>query len=133
MKTVYDDFSKLPISKMAQQISNMTYNFKKTNVPPIHYKKMLSTNIEEVVEENIAINLINIYYNTLKTLLDENPKWFMQALLCLDEKVKPNTIKANEFHALEKTYQKFFEDKSTFLKSKYSDMFRTIKVSGEKK
>lgn len=41
-KQYYDDFSKLPLAKMAQAISDMTYLFEETKVPAKHYKEHLA-------------------------------------------------------------------------------------------
>ena len=62
MRKYLDDFIKLPVAKMAQQIANMTFSYKETKVPPAHYKKILNKSYEERVEDNIAVNLLNIYY-----------------------------------------------------------------------
>ncbi|MFH0349199.1 hypothetical protein ACG92U_02875 [Leuconostoc citreum] len=34
----YDDFSKLPLAKMAQAMTDMTFNYNETKVPTSHYK-----------------------------------------------------------------------------------------------
>ncbi len=130
MRKYYDEFGKQPLSKMAQSISDMTYGYQETKVPAIHYKKLLDKSFEEVVESSVSINLVDTYFKTLKTLHDENPKWFMQALLCLDMKIKPSNIKANEYQALELTYAKFLEDKAKYIALDYLKMFEDIKDKG---
>lgn len=130
MKTHYDDFTKLPMAKMAQEMSDMTFLYKETRVPTKHYKELLSKPFEELVEESIAINLLNTYYKTLKTLVDENPKWFMQALLCIDMKVKPSTIKAEEYQSLELTYAKFQEQKAKHIDLEYLELYKKIRDTG---
>ncbi len=112
MKTYFDEFTKLSLNKMAQKITDMTYCYQETRVPITHYKKLLGKSAEEMVESSVAINLIDTYVKTLKTLHDENPKWFMQALLCIDMKITPANIKANEYQALELTHAKFFRRQS---------------------
>ncbi|EJB2795564.1 hypothetical protein MT883_002677, partial [Enterococcus faecalis] len=83
-KIYFDDFIKLTKDKMAQQMENMTYQYKETKVPKSHYKKMLETAQEEIIEHSVEINLIDTYYRTLEQLLKTNPKWLFQALLCID-------------------------------------------------
>ena len=38
-KTYFDDFTKLPIAKMAQAMADITYGYQETKVPKEHYKK----------------------------------------------------------------------------------------------
>ncbi|MEY8661405.1 hypothetical protein AALT52_00645 [Ligilactobacillus faecis] len=130
VKKYYDEFGKLPLAKMAQSISDMTYSYRETKVPTAHYKKLLDKSFEEVIESNISINLVDTYFKTLKTLHDENPKWFMQALLCLDVRVRPSSIKANEYQALELTYAKFLEDSAKHVAPAYISMFEDIRDNG---
>lgn len=130
MKKYYDEFGKLPLAKMAQSISDMTYSYQETKVPTAHYKKLLDKSFEEVIESSVSINLVDTYFKTLKTLHDESPKWFMQALLCLDMKIKPSNIKANEYQALELTYAQFLEDKSKHISLAYLSMFEDIRDNG---
>lgn len=70
MKNYHDEFAKEPVAKMAQSISDMTFCYKDTRVPATHYKKLLNKQYEELVEGSVAINLLNTYYKTLKTLFD---------------------------------------------------------------
>lgn len=131
MKNYYDEFSKLPVAKMAQKITDMTFGYKETIVPVKHYKDMLSKSYEEVVEDSISINLIDVYFKTMKTLLDENPKWFYQALLCIDTGTKPSTIKSQEYQALELTYAKYSERNEHYhVNFDYVSLFNGIKENG---
>lgn len=130
MKKYYDEFGKLPLAKMAQSISDMTYSYQETKVPTAHYKKLLDKSFEEVIETSVSINLVDTYFKTLKTLYDENSKWFMQALLCLDMKIRPSNIKANEYQALELTYANFLADKAKHLSLNYLGMFEDIRDNG---
>ncbi|EKB7620539.1 hypothetical protein OPL82_002498 [Enterococcus faecalis] len=130
-KIYFDDFIKLTKDKMAQQMENMTYHYKETKVPKSHYKKMLETAQEEIIEHSVEINLIDTYYRTLEQLLKTNPKWLFQALLCIDTGVKPSTIKPAEYQALELTWSKFIEDKKAKTVDKvWLDYFENIKENG---
>ncbi|EGO8899607.1 hypothetical protein D5668_10620 [Enterococcus faecalis] len=130
-KIYFDDFIKLTKDKMAQQMENMTYQYKETKVPKSHYKKMLETAQEEIIEHSVEINLIDTYYRTLEQLLKTNPKWIFQALLCIDTGVKPSTIKPAEYQALELTWSKFIEDKKAKTVDKvWLDYFENIKENG---
>ncbi|HAP4915464.1 TPA: hypothetical protein IUX93_002869 [Enterococcus faecalis] len=130
-KIYFDDFIKLTKDKMAQQMENMTYQYKETKVPKSHYKKMLETAQEEIIEHSVEINLIDTYYRTLEQLLKTNPKWLFQALLCIDTDVKPSTIKPAEYQALELTWSKFIEDKKAKTVDKvWLDYFENIKENG---
>jgi hypothetical protein len=130
MTTFYDEFTKMPVAKIAQQISDMTFAFQETRVPSKHYKDKLSKSFEEVVEDSVAINLLNTYYKTLKTLFDENPKWFMEAILCIDMRLKPSTIKADEYQALELTYAKFSDNESKHTDLEYLSLYQNIRDNG---
>jgi hypothetical protein len=130
MRTYYDDFKAMTKEKMAGAMEDMTYQYKETRVPKTHYKKMLGTAFEEVVESNVAINLVNTYFQTMQTLAKENPKWFMQALLCLDLGIKPANIKSDEYQALELTYLRFSENKSKYSSPEYLKMFEEFRLNG---
>lgn len=130
-KIYFDDFIKLTKDKMAQQMENMTYQYKETKVPKSHYKKMLETAQEEIIEHSVEINLIDTYYRTLEQLLKTNPKWLFQALLCIDTGIKPSTIKPAEYQALELTWSKFIEDKKAKTVDKvWLEYFANIKENG---
>ncbi|WAM37751.1 hypothetical protein [Leuconostoc pseudomesenteroides] len=100
-KQFYDDFSKLPIAKMAQSIADMTYLFNETKVPTSHYKTQLSKVFEEMVEASVSVSLVNTIFNTLQALQKESPKLFYQAMLCLDTKVKPSSITPSQYQAMD--------------------------------
>lgn len=130
MKTNYDEFTKQPVAKMAQSISDMTFMYDETRVPAKHYKTLLAKPLAEMVEDSVAINLLNTYFKTLKTLYDENPKWFMQAILCIDMKIKPSTLKSDEYQALELTYSKFQENNAKQTDLEYLALFKNIRDNG---
>ncbi|GGD04342.1 hypothetical protein [Enterococcus wangshanyuanii] len=109
--TYYDQFSKLPQSKMAQAISDLTYLYEETKVPKKHYEQHLSKTIVELMESSVELNLLNTYYSMLKDLQVQNPKWFFQAILCLDLKINPSTIKPSEHQAIEMVWNDFIKQK----------------------
>lgn len=131
MRKYLDDFIKLPVAKMAQQIANMTFSYKETKVPPAHYKKILNKSYEEIVEDNIAVNLLNIYYKTIKQLAAESPRWFMQALICNDLKINPASISNEEYQALELVYSQYADKKHVkFANQDMENLFNDILRNG---
>lgn len=142
MNKNYDDFTKMKPKEMSKTISDMTYNYinPETNlptiVPPQHYEKILNTVREEVIAEETKRIFLNTIYTQLKSLKDEEPKYFQQALLCIDLGLNPKDLRNNEligllltsdsidqsrdenkknFHLIDKeyveTYERFKDDK----------------------
>ena len=130
-KQYYDDFSKLPLAKMAQAISDMTYLFEETKVPAKHYKEHLGKGFEEMVEASVSVSLVNTIYNTLSALNKESPKLFFEALLCLDTGVKPSAITPSQYQALEFTWSQFDELKQKNLLDQSSiQTFNKVEENG---
>lgn len=130
-KNYYDDFIKLPMDKMAQSMSDLTYLYQETKVPKKHYKDQLNRGFEEMVESSVSVTLVNTILNTLLALQKESPKLFYQALLCLDTKVKPSSITPSQYQAMEFTWSQFELQKSaSIIDKKYIDMFNEIEHSG---
>ena len=130
-KQYYDDFSKLPLAKMAQAISDMTYLFEETKVPAKHYKEHLDKGFEEMVEASVSVSLVNTIYNTLSALNKESPKLFFEALLCLDTGVKPSAITPSQYQALEFTWSQFDELKQKNLLDQSSiQTFNQVEENG---
>lgn len=132
MQKYYDEFSRLPIEKMAQKITDMTFSYQETQVPKKHYKDLLSKTVEEVIAGSVEVNLIDTYYKTIEQLLkQQNPKWLFQALLCFDVKIKPSTMSNAEYQALELTWAKYQETKkSKMVGDQWVDCFESIKTNG---
>ena len=65
MKSTYDEVVKRPCDKLAQTMQDMTYCYNETVVPKKHYKKLLTKQLEEVVADSVAVNMVNAYYKTL--------------------------------------------------------------------
>ena len=99
-KIYYDDFTKLPLTKMAQAMSDITYGYEETQVPKEHYKKVLSAGYEEIVSANVSVKLVETIYNMLNGLQKESPRLFYQALVLLDMGIKPSTMSAQQYQAL---------------------------------
>ena len=130
-KQYYDDFSKLPLAKMAQAISDMTYLFEETKVPAKHYKEHLGKGFEEMVEASVSVSLVTTIYNTLSALKKESPKLFFEALLCLDTGVKPSAITPSQYQALEFTWSQFDELKQKNLLDQSSiQTFNQVEENG---
>ncbi|WP_349549736.1 MULTISPECIES: hypothetical protein [Leuconostoc] len=130
-KQFYDDFAKLPLAKMAQTITDMTFNYKETKVPVSHYKKQLSKGFEEMVEASVSVSLVATIFNTLQALQKESPKLFYQALLCLDTAVKPSNITASQYQAMEFTWSQFeLNKRKNMLDKEFVQMFNQVEENG---
>ncbi|MFT9059758.1 hypothetical protein [Bifidobacterium aquikefiri] len=103
--TFYDEFKAMTAERMAGSMEDMTYAYKQTRVPKAHYKKMLATGIEQVMEASVEINLIQPYISIIRQMMNENPKSFYKALLCIDAKVTITSIRTSEWEALEDMWQ----------------------------
>lgn len=101
MKTTYDEIVKQPCDKLAQTMQDMTYCYNKTVVPKKHYKKLLTKQLEEVVADSVAVNMVNTYYKTLAEFNKGNREWFVLAILCIELGVKPDKASAQELSALQ--------------------------------
>ncbi|HCN55791.1 hypothetical protein EFN64_06920 [Leuconostoc citreum] len=127
----YDDFSKLPLAKMAQAMTDMTFNYNETKVPTSHYKKQLGKGFEELIEANVSVSLVSTIFNTLQALQKESPKLFYQALLCLDTSVKPSNITASQYQAMEFTWSQFELNKQKHILDKSNvQMFNQVEENG---
>lgn len=127
----YDDFSKLPLAKMAQAMTDMTFNYNETKVPTSHYKKQLGKGFEELIEANVSVSLVSTIFNTLQALQKESPKLFYQALLCLDTSVKPSNITASQYQAMEFTWSQFELNKQKHILDKsYVQMLNQVEENG---
>ena len=105
-KKYYDDFSRLPISKMAESITDMTYSYERTEVPKAHYQKLLNAELLELIAQDstMEVLLLNAVLTQLKSLEKESPKLFMKALICLNENINVDKMNQRTFESLEQTY-----------------------------
>ena len=70
MKKYFDEFVRLPLTKMSKKISEMTYLYNNTEVPEKHYKDLLDESILEMMDSDSAVQsiLLHAITNTLKSL-----------------------------------------------------------------
>lgn len=130
-KTYYDDFTKLPLTKMAQAMSDITYGYQETQVPKEHYKKALSTGYEELVSANVSVKLVETIYNMLNGLQKESPRLFYQALVLLDMGIKPSTMSAQQYQALSLVSDDFEQHKKAhMLNAKTYEDFNDVLLNG---
>lgn len=101
MKTAYDEVVKQPCDKLDQTMQDMTYCYNETVVPKKQYKKLLTKQLEEVVADSVAVNMVNAYYKTLAEFNKSNREWFVLAMLCIELGVKPDKASAQELSALQ--------------------------------
>lgn len=110
MEKQYDVFCKMKQKEMSKAISDMTYEYinPETNYPTVvpasHYDKILGLVKEQFIDVAMQNEFLNIAYDQLKRLKTQAPKYFYQALLCLDMNIKPNDLRTNERLALSLTY-----------------------------
>jgi len=129
MKKYYDEFQKLTVDKISQSIEDMTYTYEETRVPKAHYKKLLNKQLEEVIADNVELNLLAPYITTIKALLEQSPKSFIQALLCVQKKVNINNVKPAEYDALQIAYSTFLElshNSNDFVKTEVSTAYDNV-------
>ena len=140
MRKQYDDFTQLKLKDMSKCISDMTYKYinpetgTPTNVPPLHYEKILNQVQEQYMGEITSRQFLTIMYNQLSALKKEDEKYFNQALLCLDMGLNPKDLRINEQISLSYTYD-YTEDKQKVEKKNFhllnEDIVNTFKDSLE--
>ena len=106
MKRYFDEFVRLPITKMAKKISKMTYLYNNTEVPDKHYKALLEKTVFELMnnESSVQSILLDAIVKTLKELEKESPKLFKKALIAMDLNIKTSELTAREYYALDMAY-----------------------------
>lgn len=140
MRKQYDDFTQLKLKDMSKYISDMTYKYinpttgTPTNVPPLHYEKILNQVQEQYMGEITSRQFLTIMYRGLSALKKEDEKYFNQALLCLDMGLNPKDLRINEQISLSYTYD-YMEDKRKVEKKNFhvlnEDIVNTFKDSLE--
>lgn len=124
MRKQYDDFTQMKLKDMCKNISDMTYTYinpetqEPTRVPAAHYEKILDQVKEQYMVEITSRQFLNIMYNQLSALKKEDPKYFNQALLCLDLGINPKDLRVDEQIALSYTYN-FMDDKQKMEKKNF--------------
>ncbi len=111
IRKYYDEFIKLPLDKMAQAIADITFAFEETRVPKKHYKKCLEEELVEMMnnEPNLEVTLLKPYYDLIGSLLKENKKYFIKALMLHEKGIKYSSLDAIQVQALFLTYD-YIED-----------------------
>lgn len=123
MNKNYDDFSKMKPKEMSKAISDMTYTYINpetklpTVVPPLHYEKLLNKVREEVIAEETKRIFLNTIYGQMKALKEEEPKYFQQALICLDLGLNPKDLRNDEVIALTLTNDSVEQSKEELKKN----------------
>lgn len=111
MRRQYDDFTQLKIKDMSKAMSDMTYKYvdpeinRPTLVPASHYEKILGEIKEQYMSDITSMQFLNIMYNQLNALKQEDEKYFQQAMLCIDLKIKPSDLRLNERISLSMTQE----------------------------
>ena len=107
----------------------MTYQYKETVIPKKHYKVILSKDIMEIASNDLNMEtcLLKLYVNMIKSMKEENRKYFIKALLMVELNIKETS---QEISALARVW-KIIEDSK--LKKVISDdiveMYNSIKNS----
>lgn len=126
----YDDFSKMPVDKMAQSISDMTYSYQGTMVPKKHYKDILDKELQELASSDVNIErmLLQPYIDMMSKMLKENPKYFYKALLTVELKAKDSAVEVN---AINSAYDAFDDSKlKHIINGEIAEVFENIKKNG---
>ncbi len=116
MRTMYDDFLQLKQKDMSKAMEDMTFKYinpetqQPTKVPASHYDKELSREVERTVAQATNRQFLSIMYSQLNALRKEDPKYFFQALICMDNNLNPKDLRMPEQIAMNRTYE-FIEDK----------------------
>lgn len=131
MEKQYDSFCKLKQKDMSKAISDMTYQYinpetdSPTVVPASHYDSILNMVKEQFIDATIENKFLDIAYTQLKNLKQQDPKYFYQALLCLDLNLKPTDLRTNEQIALTLTYDEI-KDKEENSKKNFNFLSRDV-------
>lgn len=113
MKKYFDEFVKLPLTKMSKKMGEMTYLYNNTEVPEKHYKDILDNSILEMMDSDQVVQsvFLNTMVNALKSLEKESPKLFKKALICMDNNIKTDEIDTRTYYALDMAYDLLEQNK----------------------
>lgn len=129
MSKYYDEVTKLPIDKLAQSIVDMTYQYKETVIPKKHYKDILSKDIMEIASNDLNMEtcLLKLYVNMIKSMKEENRKYFIKALLMVELNIKETS---QEISALARVWEIIEDSKlKTVISDDIVEMYNSIKNS----
>lgn len=113
---MYDDFLQLKQKDMSKAMEDMTFKYinpetqQPTKVPASHYDKELSREVERTVAQATNRQFLSIMYSQLNALRKEDPKYFFQALICMDNNLNPKDLRMPEQIAMNHTYD-YIEEK----------------------
>lgn len=116
MRTVYDEVLQMKPKELSKTMEDMTFKFmnpetnQPTRVPASHYEKELSHEIERAIVQTTNRQFLTIMYNQLNALKKEDPKYFFQALICMDNNLNPKDLRMPEQIAMNHTYD-YIEEK----------------------
>ncbi len=143
MNKQYDQFVKMKINELSDNVSRMTYAYvnpdthEPTIVPAKHYKDLLNQPVEVLIDDQVKRQFLNIMFKQMKSLKEEEPVLFNQALLLMDLNKTPDSLDLNEEIALKLTASDIAEQEKTLKKKfhlideKYLDQFESIKEDKE--
>ena len=123
MKKAYDDFIKLSTDKMAQEMSDITSQYKNTIVPKSHYKKFLETGTEQFIECTVDLSIVDVYFKQIKRLFEDNPSAFIRSLICIDNKLNPTNMRPNDYKRLELTISQINKSDFKFINQDIQAIF----------
>ena len=124
MRTVYDEVLQMKPKELSKTMEDMTFKFmnpetnQPTRVPASHYEKELSHEIERAIVQTTNRQFLTIMYNQLNALKKEDPKYFFQALICMDNNLNPKDLRMPEQIAMNHTYD-YIEEKQISKRSKF--------------
>lgn len=116
MRTVYDEVLQMKPKELSKTMEDMTFKFmnpetnQPTRVPASHYEKELSHEIERAIVQTTNRQFLTIMYSQLNALKKEDPKYFFQALICMDNNLNPKDLRMPEQIAMNHTYD-YIEEK----------------------
>ena len=116
MRTVHDEVLQMKPKELSKTMEDMTFKFmnpetnQPTRVPASHYEKELSHEIERAIVQTTNRQFLTIMYNQLNALKKEDPKYFFQALICMDNNLNPKDLRIPEQIAMNHTYD-YIEEK----------------------
>ena len=135
MNKKYDEIVKLPCDKLAQTMSDITYLYEETRVPKQHYKKFLDECVQEELDTIVNNRILEVYVKTIKQIIEESPLLFVKALMFIDKKINPSSMRPYEQQALIVCASQFVEGKKKvqYLDDSVYELFDEIINNGTKR
>lgn len=133
MRTKYQDLIQMKCKDLSKAMEDMTYLYKETKVPSSHYEKIMKETVEEDFAQIVQTNVLNAYYSTIKSVYDDNPKAFLQVMVCLQKKIKPSDLRTCEHLALNVSIDEFLntsKNKPQFMNTDLMERYEDIVENG---